>query len=873
MGHALVSTLQDILIRWKRMQGYEVLWVPGLDHAGIATQTVVERHLMATEGKRRTEYTREAFLAHVEQWRQRHGRTMVQQLRRMGCSCDWSRERFTLDATCSRAVRTLFKQLFDKGLIYRGDYIVNWDPVTQTALADDEVEVEERASSLVYFRYPLSDGSGHITVATTRPETLLGDMAVAVSPEDGRYRALIGKRVVLPLVGREIPIIADHRIDPSFGSGAVKVTPAHDANDYAMARDHDLPLLNILTPDGRINEAGGAFCGLTREEARSAVVEAMRAQGLLEKVVPHTVRLGLSYRSKAVIEPYLSKQWFVKMEGFGKRLSQFVREGQVRLIPKQWESTYFQWIDHLRDWCISRQLWFGHRIPIWYSKRDPNYVLCFEGEGLPPEVAQDPEAWVQDEDVLDTWFSSALWPVSTLGWPEKSADLAKFYPTSVLVTGHDILFFWVARMLAFGEETMQAPPFPDVFLHGLIFGKSYWRERPEGGIIYLSPEEKREYDLGAPLPKEVFSKWEKLSKSKGNVIDPLAMIEEYGTDAMRMTLASMTTSSPQIDLDRRRFEEFKNFANKIWNGARFLFMHLSAFTGADLSEGLNFEKLTLDDRWILARFDRISLRMNELLNNWHFDLAAVEGYDFFWKEFCAYYLELVKPALFGKGVGDAQEKRKVLAIVLCGALRLLHPFAPFLTEELFGRLRDHLGEVSLREGQDGYTAEAVGALQARGCIVAPYPRGISQPDRGVEERFTLVEGLVHAIRNIRGEMQIAPGEVTDLYLVGGETIEELVPLIRALVRLGKVVVGELPSGIASQAVVEGIQVVVPLPKGMQERERVRRERERERLEKSIASLEGQLANREFLERAKPELVARQRERLDQEREALQKLSS
>ncbi|MCE5317919.1 MAG: valine--tRNA ligase, partial [Parachlamydia sp.] len=449
MGHALVNTLQDILIRWHRMCGDEALWVPGTDHAGISTQTVVERHLMKTLGKRRKDFTREEFLEHAWKWKEENANKIIQQLKSLGCSCDWSRERFTMDEGNNRAVKVMFKKMFDQGLIYRGDYLVNWDPVTQTAIADDEVEYEERQSFLWHFKYPFKDGSGFAHIATTRPETMLGDTAVAVSPRDPRYANCIGKSVILPLMNREIPIIADVSVDPEFGTGMVKVTPAHDPCDYQMGLNHKLPFINIMTPDALINENGGPFAGLTMEEARMRVVEEMNALGLLEKVVPHLNRVGVSYRSKAVIEPYMSKQWFVRMSAFGDRLRAAVQEGRFSLIPKNWESTYFHWIDNLRDWCISRQLWWGHRIPIWYHVDDPERMICYDGEGEPPEAESG--KWRQDEDSLDTWFSSGLWPFSTLGWPDETPELKRFYPNSVLVTGHDILFFWVARMLFMGE--------------------------------------------------------------------------------------------------------------------------------------------------------------------------------------------------------------------------------------------------------------------------------------------------------------------------------------------------------------------------------------------------------------------------------------
>ncbi|MDN3508135.1 MAG: valine--tRNA ligase, partial [Simkaniaceae bacterium] len=530
MGHALVDTVQDILIRYKRMMGYETVWYPGTDHAGIATQTVVERDLIARTGKRRVDFEREEFLRHVWEWKEKSENHILHQIKQLGCSCDWSKLAFTLDDTRSKAVRTVFKKMFDDELIYKGDYLVNWDPVTETALADDEVEYEERQSFLWHLTYPLTDGSGTLEIATTRPETMLGDTAVAIAPKDERYSHLIGKTITLPITNREIPIIADHYVDPKFGTGVVKITPAHDPNDYAMGQTHNLPMINILTPDGKINENGGEFEGMTTVEARQAVVEKMKELGHFVKAVPHTHRVGISYRSKATIEPYLSEQWFIKMEPFKEKLISAVKDKRVKLVPENWENTYFHWIENLRDWCISRQLWWGHQIPIWYKKDDPSQMICHDGDGLPPEVEKDPSAWEQDPDVLDTWFSSALWPFSIQGWPDQEMN---FYPTSTLVTGHDILFFWVARMILMGEYITGEVPFTESFLHGLIYGKSYWREKDEGGIAYLSHTETVKYDLGEKAPKDVKSKWEKMSKSKGNVIDPLEMIDAYGADALR----------------------------------------------------------------------------------------------------------------------------------------------------------------------------------------------------------------------------------------------------------------------------------------------------------------------------------------------------
>lgn len=861
MGHALVDTLQDILIRWKRMCGFEALWVPGTDHAGIATQTVVERHLMKTLGKRRSDFSREEFLKHVWKWKDESEAQIINQIKKVGCSCDWSRLAFTMDETRSRAVRTMFKKMFDQGLIYRGDYLVNWDPVTQTALADDEVEYEEKESSLYYIRY-----SKQLVIATVRPETLLGDTAVAVSPQDLRYQELIGKKVTIPIVNREVTIIGDTFIDPKFGTGVVKVTPAHDADDYAMAQRHDLPLINIMTPDGKINQNGGEFQGLSMEEARKAVVEKLKSLGLIEKVEKYTHRVGVSYRSKAVIEPYLSKQWFVKLTHFKEQLINLVQSKKVRLIPETFENTYFHWIHNLRDWCISRQLWWGHRIPIWYNIEDPSKMICFAEETVPPEVAKNPAMWQQDNDVLDTWFSSALWPFSVFGWPDKTPDLEKFYPTSCLVTGHDILFFWVARMIMMGDYTFDKPPFSDVFLHGLIFGKSYWRHNTDGSIAYLSSQEKLKYDLGEPLPSEVHSRWEKMSKSKGNIIDPLEIIDSYGTDAMRMALASATTHARQIDLDRRRFEEFKNFANKIWNGARFVFMNLE---GLEMKDGIDMSALKLEDRWMLSKLNRIIKEVNASLYEYAFDKAALAAYDFFWKEFCAYYVEMVKPVLFGK-LGtpeDKSNKQKTLLVVLSNAVRLLHPMAPFITEELFQLLKSFAGP----ETKDPYTKETLEALKASACIVAPYPKVIREIDidPAIEDEFAAVDGFVHAVRNIRAEMQIPPGTATALQIVGPEKqlafVQKHESILKALVRLEslQLLTKESDLAFASTAMVGDLKLIIPLPSEMREKEKIRLTKERDKLIEQQNGARIKLGNQDFLMKAPPQLIDKLKANLEQ----------
>jgi valyl-tRNA synthetase len=889
MGHALVSTLQDILIRWKRMQGFETLWVPGTDHAGIATQTVVERHLMRTTGKTRKEFSREEFLKHVWEWKQLNENKIISQIKKVGCSCDWSRLRFTMDDDCSKAVRTMFKKMFDEGLIYRGNYLVNWDPVTQTALADDEVEYEDQPNaSLWFFKYPFKDGSGFVTIATTRPETMLGDTAVAVNPSDERFKDQIGNTIILPLVNREIPLISDHHVDPAFGTGMVKITPAHDPNDWQIGLRHNLPMITIMTPDGKINENAPAFTGKTMAEARIAVVEEMKKQGFFVKEEKHQNRVGKSYRSKAIIEPYLSKQWFVRLSHFSPELRKIVESQKVKLVPENWNNTYYHWIDNLRDWCISRQLWWGHRIPIWYNKENPEKMICWDGEGLPPEVKAAPDQWSQDEDVLDTWFSSALWPFSTLGWPEKTPDLNKFYPNSILVTGHDILFFWVARMILMGNYAFKQPPFPETFLHGLIYGKSYWRENKTGGITYVTEEERLQYDLGQATPSDVHFKWEKMSKSKGNVIDPLEIIDAYGTDAMRMALTASATQAREIDLDRRKFEEFKNFTNKVWNGARFVFMNLEGddpLTPEQLAQGIDESALALEDHWILSAVNHVIIEVNQKLENYTFDQAATEAYDFFWKEFCAYYVEISKPILFGKAgtPTERKNKQKILTIVLNLSMRLLHPMVPFITEELFQVLKDRYGTAKAAANADPYTQDLLSSLAAPSIMVSSYPTAIRMSDINpkIEETFALVEQVVYTLRNIRGEINLPPNIAMDVHLIGKKTdpqfttVAENTKMIAALVKTGTISSHTDEQHIPHSAVgtVNGIKLVVPIPEELLEKEVKRLEKEKEKLAIAISKMAAQLNNEGFIARAPEELVAQHRQKLEQTEKELEVVES
>ncbi|WP_038501288.1 valine--tRNA ligase [Chlamydia avium] len=878
MGHALVNTLQDILIRYKRMSGFEVCWIPGTDHAGIATQTIVERHLYSSLGKRRVDFSREEFLSHVWTWKEKSESVILSQLRQLGCSCDWSRLRFTMEPLANRAVRKAFKDLFDKGHIYQGYYLVNWDPVLQTALADDEVEYEERDGWLYYIRYRVVNSNEEIIVATTRPETLLGDTAIAISPNDKRYSHLLGSKVYLPFVNREIPIIGDVSVDPSFGTGAVKVTPAHDKDDYRIGLSHHLPMINIFTPTGEINENGGKFVGLSREQARTDIILELNTLGLFVKKEPHKLRIGVSYRSGAVVEPYLSKQWFVSVDHFRDDLRGFVNHEEIQIFPPEFKRNYLSWVNNLRDWCISRQLWWGHRIPVWHHKHDADRKICYDGEGVPEEVAQDPDSWYQDPDVLDTWFSSGLWPLTCLGWPDlESQDFEKFYPTALLITGHDILFFWVTRMVLLCSAMVNKQPFSHVFLHGLIFGKSYKRYNASGEWTYISGEEKHAYDLGKALPQDVVAKWEKLSKSKGNVIDPLEMIATYGADAVRMTLCSCANRGEQIDLDYRLFEEYKNFANKIWNGARFIFSHISQLTGHDLAQGIDIQLLDIEDYFILDSFNNLLRQLESAYTVYAFDKIISMSYEFFKNDLCSTYIEIIKPVLFGKRGNEETRltKQKLLSVLLVNVLGVLHPVAPFITDTLFLRLKESLGELPLN-CSDAITSHALSMLRADSYMCSPYPQEIKIPfPEHLQESWALAERLVYTIRNIRGEMQIDPRISLDIFILCPETvsIDPYIPIMRALCGLSVVeCLQEQPKDrMYSLGVVDNIRLGVFVPSQHLAKEKSRLEKEKARLESMIKSISILLASENFRTRANPDLVHSKEEALKNHRIELQNI--
>ncbi|MBI1724954.1 MAG: valine--tRNA ligase, partial [Candidatus Tectomicrobia bacterium] len=811
MGHALNNTLQDILIRWKRMSGHAVCWMPGTDHAGIATQNVVERQL-AAEGLTREQLGREKFVDRVWEWKGQNGGTIIRQLMRLGASCDWPRERFTMDEGLSRAVREAFVRLYEEGLIYRGDYLVNWCPRCGTAVSDLEVEHEEREGKLWEFHYPLWEGGEGLTISTTRPETMLGDTAVAVHPEDARYTGLVGRWLRLPLVDRKIPIIADRYVDPAFGSGAVKVTPAHDPNDFEAGLRNNLPQVNILTRDGRINENGGPYAGLDRFEARERIAADMEKLGLMRGTKPHKHSVGGCYRCGTVVEPCLSKQWFVRMKPLAEEAIRAVEEGRIRIIPPQWKSTYIEWMRNIRDWCISRQIWWGHQIPAWHDDETGEVFVSREdpaGPGLRRET-----------DVLDTWFSSGLWPFSTFGWPGRSRDLEFFYPTSVLVTGFDIIFFWVARMIMMGLKFMGDVPFRDVYIHALV--------RDEQG--------------------------QKMSKTRGNVIDPLEVIEKYGADSLRMTLTAMAAQGRDVRFSEERIAGFRNFCNKLWNAARFTLMNLPA----GLPEMPGRSKLSLSDRWILSRLNDTNRKVDEALAEYRFNDAALALYHFTWHELCDWYLEVIKPALLGGAEGDSS--RAVLARVLERTLRLLHPIVPFITEEIWQKL-------------PGIEGESIAAA------AWPAPaEGWDDPE--AEREFGSLAELVSAVRNVRGELNIPPGqEVCALIHVESPAQEKLIlqqaEWIQRLARLRPdwTIGPRVERPKAAAAAVSGeVQVFIPIEGLIDTDEEIRRlEKQIKDTASSIQALEKKLANPSFVERAPAEVVEKDRGRLAETRDREAKL--
>jgi valyl-tRNA synthetase len=857
MGHAFQHTLMDALTRLHRMEGDRALWQPGTDHAGIATQMVVERQLNG-EGRSRQELGREAFVERVWAWKEQSGGTISRQMRRLGDSVDWSRDRFTMDEGLSRAVTEVFVRLHEKGLIYRGKRLVNWDPVLHTALSDLEVVAEPEAGSLWHLRYPLADGSGNVIVATTRPETMLGDTAVAVHPDDERYRHLVGREIRLPLTGRLIPVIADAYVDPSFGSGCVKITPAHDFNDYEIGRRHDLPMVNVLTADAALNDAvPERYRGLDRFEARKRVVADLEAEGLLERVEAHSSPVPRGDRSGAVLEPWLTDQWYVRIAPLAEPAVRAVEDGRIRFVPDNWAKTYFQWMHNIQDWCISRQLWWGHRIPAWYDQEGHVYVARSETDAHAAAAAKHgrPVALTRDDDVLDTWFSSALWPFSTLGWPERTPELAAYYPSTVLVTGFDIIFFWVARMIMMGLEFMHDVPFREVYITGLI--------RDEHG--------------------------QKMSKSKGNIIDPLDLIDgidleslvakrttglmqpqmkaaiekatrrqfpqgipAYGTDALRYTFASLATMGRDIRFDLGRVEGYRNFCNKLWNAARFVLMHTEPHA-ADTARGP--AELSVADRWIRGRLGTAVQSVRQALSGYRFDLAAQAAYEFVWYEFCDWYLEIAKAALQSEGASPAAKRgaRRTLVEVLEATLRLLHPLMPYITEEIWRR-------VAPLAGRDGPS-----------IMLEPYPRTGDFPgDDAADREIAVLKAVVLGIRQIRGELDVPHSRVTPVWLRSDrsgddEAIAALAPAIVRLANLESVslVASETDLPPCAIAIVDGRSVLAPFERLVDDvsAEIARLEKRRTKASQERDRCAAKLANANFIANAPPEVVTQEQARI------------
>ncbi|MDY0375313.1 MAG: valine--tRNA ligase [Desulfobacterium sp.] len=811
MGHALNITVQDIMCRFRRLMGDNVLWMPGTDHAGIATQNVVERNL-AQKGITRDQLGREAFIDEVWKWRADSGGAIINQLKRIGASCDWDRERFTMDEGLSEAVRKVFVRLYKEGLIYEGNYITNWCPRCKTALADLEVEYEEQDSFLYYIRYPFGDGKDGLVVATTRPETMFGDTGVAVNPNDDRYKDLTEQTVMLPLTNRKIPIIRDEYVDTSFGTGALKVTPAHDPNDFNLGKTHNLESIKVIDDDGRMTGEAGSFAGLDRFACRNEAVKALEALGLIVKKEPLKNSVGQCYRCRTVVEPSLSKQWFVKAGPLAKEAADAVRKGETRIIPENWSKTYFEWLDNIRDWCISRQIWWGHRIPVWKC-RACDAVIVEEND---PDCCTQcgSEEIVQETDVLDTWFSSALWPFSTMGWPEQTDLLKTFYPTNALVTGFDILFFWVARMMMMGIHFMGEVPFKDVYIHALV--------RDEHG--------------------------KKMSKSKGNVIDPLKVIDTYGADAFRFTLAAFAAQGRDVKMSEDRVEGYRHFVNKLWNASRFAMMHLDEQSGTT-----RLENLSPMEEWIMVRSAETARAVKDGIGEYRFNEAASAIYQFVWHEFCDWFLEAEKPALYEKeGLLRRDKARAVLARVLEDILIMLHPFMPFVTEEIWHMLP---------------TVEK-SVMQASFPTVSNSAAGSSgkendQDDgQDIQADMAFVFGLVSGIRNIRGEMNIQPSTTLHVLMHTGDDREMALigknrSMIESLSRLESLEVSEpVTTRISSATAVVGTTTVHVLLEGVIdfEKEEQRLKKEIEKITKELLSISKRLNNESFLEKAPEDVI-------------------
>jgi valyl-tRNA synthetase len=808
MGHALDNTMQDILIRFKRMQGYSALWVPGTDHASIATEAkIVEA--MRKEGITKEEIGREKFLERAWDWKKEYGGRIVKQLKKIGSSADWDRERFTMDEGCSEAVKEVFVKLYNKGQIYKGERIINWCPKCLTSISDAEVEYEDQAGHFWHLRYPLSDGSGFIQMATTRPETMLGDTAVAVNPNDERYKDMVGKTVILPIVHREIPIIADEYVDMEFGTGVVKITPAHDPNDFEVGLRHNLPVINVMTEDAKIVDEYPKYAGMDRYEARKAIVADLEAEGVLVKIEDHSHNVGTCYRCHTTVEPRVSKQWFVKMKELAKPAIDAVKNGDTRFVPPHFDKTYFHWLEGIRDWCISRQLWWGHQIPAFYCDDCGEMAVTKDAHPVCPKCGKPMR---QDPDTLDTWFSSALWPFSTLGWPEKTEELEYFYPTSVLVTGYDIIFFWVIRMMFSGLEHMGEVPFKTVLIHGLV------RD----------------------------SQGRKMSKSLGNGIDPLEVIDKYGADALRFTLITGNAPGNDMRFYWERVEASRNFANKVWNASRFIMMNLPEEGVKEVSE----EALTDADKWILSKVNTLVKDVTENMEKYELGIAADKLYSFIWEEFCDWYIEMVKPRLYN----DADETKTAalytLQKVLITSLKLLHPYMPFVTEEIFCTLQDKEESIMISEWPV-YTEKMV----------------FGKEEKAVET----IKEAVRNIRNIRAEMNVAPSKKAKVFVVSeNEEVRNIFEngkvFFATLGYASEVLIQQDKTGIDEDAVsvlIPNAAIYMPFAELVDiEKEVERLKKEKERLTKELARVNGMLANPNFVNKAPEKKIAEEKEKLE-----------
>ena len=811
MGHALDNTLQDILIRYKRMQGYNALWIPGTDHASISTEVKVINKLKE-EGIDKNELGREGFLKRTWEWREEYGRTIVDQLKKIGSSCDWDRERFTMDEGCSEAVLEVFVRLYEKGYIYKGSRIINWCPVCRTSISDAEVEHEEQAGHFWHINYPIADGSGYVEIATTRPETMLGDTAVAVNPEDERYQHLIGKTLKLPLTDREIPVIADPYVDREFGTGCVKITPAHDPNDFEVGRRHNLPEINIMNDDATINCPGSKYDGMDRYEARRAIVADLEEQGLLVRVEEHVHNVGTHDRCHTTVEPLIKQQWFVKMEEMAKPAIEAIKNGDLTFVPERFDKIYLHWLENIRDWCISRQLWWGHRIPAWYCDDCGEIVVAKSAPAVCPKCGCT--HLTQDPDTLDTWFSSALWPFSTLGWPKQTEDLDYFYPTDVLVTGYDIIFFWVIRMVFSGYEQTGKCPFHHVLIHGLV------RD----------------------------SQGRKMSKSLGNGIDPLEIIDQYGADALRLTLVTGNAPGNDMRFYMERVEASRNFANKVWNASRFIMMNLPEDADLDMVE-LDPAKLTDADRWILSKVNSLAKEVTANMDNFELGIAVQKVYDFIWEEFCDWYIEMVKPRLYNKEDETRGAALITLKTVLIRALKMLHPFMPFISEEIFCNLS---GEESI--------------------MISSWPE--YREDWNFEKEEHAVETIkeaVRAIRNVRSSMNVPNSKKATVYVVAAdagvrEIFENGKVFFATLGHAGEVVIQADKTGIADDAVsalTAAAAIYMPLAELVDvEKEIERLKKEEERLTKELARVNGMLGNEKFVSRAPEAKIQEERKKLE-----------